>query len=343
MSETNTLPPSLSHPAVWHGEELFTRSDWSYTWTDADITELTDALKHSESAGSLEECTSQDFPLPTLTEKLAIIQHNLEHGCGACMIRGFPVDRFDEQQCRRIFWGIASHIGTPISQSAKGEKIFSVRDEGYKIGQPEARGPNTSKRLSFHTDRCDVIGFLCLKQAKSGGENQLVSSMALFNALRERHPDMLRTLMQPYYYLRHNVDTGNERPWCRQPIFSFREGHFAASFLRVLIERAYASADLPDMSEQERKALDTLEEVAADPGLHVTFRQDPGDMLLLNNWVTFHRRNEFVDHDDPELRRHLLRIWLAVPNSRPLDPLFADNYGSTEAGAVRGGMRAQMS
>ena len=42
---------------------------------------------------------------------------------------------------------------------------------------------------------------------------------------------------------------------------------------------------------------------------------------------------EFADHELPELRRHLLRIWLSVPNSRPLDPRFQDNYGATAAGA----------
>ena len=62
-------------------------------------------------------------------------------------------------------------------------------------------------------------------------------------------------------------------------------------------------------------------------------------MLFFNNFVTLHRRSEFTDSPDPELRRHLLRIWLSVPNSRPLDPLFAGNYGATAAGAVRGGMR----
>ena len=39
------------------------------------------------------------------------------------------------------------------------------------VRQVEVRvsdGPNTRKRLSFHTDRCDVIGFLCLRQARSG-------------------------------------------------------------------------------------------------------------------------------------------------------------------------------
>ena len=34
------------------------------------------------------------------------------------------------------------------------------------------------------------------------------------------------------------------------------------------------------------------------------------------------------------------RVWLSMPNSRPIDPMFAGNYGATEAGAIRGGMQA---
>jgi hypothetical protein len=86
--------------------------------------------------------------------------------------------------------------------------------------------------------------------------------------------------------------------------------------------------------------LDFLEQVAEEPKLHVRIRQRPGDILLLNNWVTFHRRTEFLDHSDPARKRHILRIWLSVPNSRPIDPLFRENYGATEAGAIRGGMRS---
>ena len=256
------------------------------------------------------------------------------------MIRGLDVSQYSEEECRLVFSGLMSLVGTPISQSATGETIFSVRDEGFELGDSQARGPNTAKRLSFHTDRCDVISFLTLKQAKSGGENQLVSSMALYNEILKRRPDLLEVLLQPYFYQRHNVDTGNEKPWTRQPIFSIYEGHFSCNFLRVLIERAYASDELPDMSPIQTEALDFLDAVAAEPELHVTFRQQPGDILLVNNWVLLHRRNEFEDFDDLTERRHLLRIWLSMPNSRPLHPDFAGNYGATEAGAIRGGMKA---
>jgi len=117
-------------------------------------------------------------------------------------------------------------------------------------------------------------------------------------------------------------------------------GHFASNLLRVLIERAYSGVGAAPMEPVQREALDFLEEVAAEPGMHFRFRQNPGDILFLNNWVTYHRRTEFTDQADPEKRRHLLRVWLSVPNSRPLHPDFAGNYGRTEAGAIRGGMRA---
>jgi hypothetical protein len=335
------MPEIIDTPAVWYGSELLERPDWNHPLTDVEIDELVEAADRMAGA-DLDEITPESLALPTLSQRLAKIRGSLETGCGAAMIRGLPAGRFSEQAAARIFWGIARHIGTPVSQSAAGDRIFHVRDEGYAAGDARARGPNTRNRLSFHTDRCDVIAFMCLRQAKSGGENDIVSSVALYNEVGRRRPDLLAELMRPYYYQRHNVDRGNQLPYCRQPIFSFCQGHFAGSFLRVLIERAHQSPDLPEMTDRQREALDFLEEVAELPELHVRFRQQPGDILLLNNWVTFHRRSEFEDYDQAERKRHILRIWLSVPNSRPLDPLFKDNYGATEAGAIRGGMRPKL-
>lgn len=329
---------------AWRGEELLARDDWLQTLSEEEVAQLERVIAQSTASGrDIESLTTDDLSLAgmSLSARLAKIQHNLEHGSGACLIKGLHVGGRSEDECWRLFWAIATQLGTPVSQSAAGERIFSVRDEGFKIGQPQARGPNTSKRLSFHTDRCDVIAFLCLQQAKSGGENQIVSSIAVYDQMRKQRPDLVEVMQQPFYYARHNVDAGNEQPWCRQPIFSFCDGHFACSYLRVLIDRAYAMDELPDMTDVQREALDMLQQIASQPDMHLTFRQEPGDLLLLNNWITLHRREEFTDYDEPELRRHILRIWLAMPNSRPIDPLFADNYGATAAGAVRGGMRAK--
>ena len=333
---------AIDSQAVWRGNELFQREDWEYTFSAEDLAELDKALRHVLATGQdIEQTSREDFPLPRLASRLSKLQDDLEHRSGAATLRGFPVDRYDEHEATRIFWGLTSHLGTAVPQTAQGARLFHVRDEGYAANDPKARGPSSRKRLSFHSDRGDVIAFLGLQQAKSGGDNLVVSAVSVFNEMLATRPDFVEVLMQPYYYQRHNVDTGNERPYYEQPIFSIYEGCFAAQLLRVLIERAYQMPEIPAMAVEQREALDYLEELAERPDLHVRFRQQPGEILLLNNLVTLHRRDEFVDWDEPERKRHLLRIWLSMPNSRPIDPAFVDHFGAVEAGALRGGIHPE--
>ncbi len=289
---------------------------------------------------SIADCDWQ-FESTDLGE-LGGVASRLEEGPGIVLLRGASdFTDLGEEEAKQRFLAMMSSVGSAVSQSAAGELVFSVRDAGFNDDDARARGPNTKKKLSFHTDRCDVIAFLCLQQAKAGGENQVVSSVAVYNEIRERRPDLLDVLMQPFFYKRHNVDTGNSRPFCQQPIFSFCEGHFACAFLRVLIDRAYSDERTEEMTAEQQDALDFLEEIAGEPGMQLRFTQQPGDILLLNNWITLHRRTAFEDWPEVEKRRHILRIWLSMPNSRPLDPLFEANYGSVEAGAIRGGMQAK--
>jgi alpha-ketoglutarate-dependent taurine dioxygenase len=296
----------LTHPSIWRGDELRTRPDWTASFNEAD------------------------------PERIRGI---LEDGSGAVLLRGFPVEAHDKDSAREAFREWCGTIGTLVSQNEKGDTVFDVSDAAFGQNDPRTRGPNTNRKLSFHTDRCDVIGFLCWKQARTGGENELVSSMHLYNEIARRRPDLLDVLKQSFLYKRHTVDLGNDASYCEQPIFSFQDGHFACSFLRVLIDRAHADPELPDLTPTQIEAMDFLEEIAGEEGQAFHFRQEPGDILLLNNWVTLHRRSAFEDFEAPEEKRCLFRTWLAMPNSRPLDPRFEANFGATGAGEVRGGFR----
>ncbi len=287
---------------------------------------------------ALEDITQTEFPLPNLAHKLQSIQGSLEHGSGSFLLRGWPTGRYSLEDNQRVFWGLSRYLGTPISQSARGETLFHVQDAGYATNDAKARGPNTRKALHFHCDRCDVIGFLCIRAAKVGGDSYLASSITVHNEILKRRPDLLEQLYRPWYYKTHNVDLANNDPWCRQPIFAIQEGHFVGYILRVLIDRAYELPELPEMTPLQREALDFLDSVCAEQDLNFKFRQEPGDMLFVNNFVNFHSRSEFEDHDDPESKRLLLRIWLSVPNSRPLPASFAGSFGHSGAGELRGGI-----
>lgn len=317
----------INSSGSWKGKEISGQPDWQIDLTENHIKEINELISGNGQKNS------------SITQLFADARETLENGPGVVLIRNCPVHDLNEGEAKKLFSILASLIGTLVSQSSEGELIFSVRDSGYKEDDPRSRGPNTRKKLSFHSDRCDVIGFLCLKQAMSGGENQIVSSIAIHNHLVENEPGLIKYLYEPFYYRRHNVDTGNELPYCRQPIFSVTEGKFACNLLRVLIDRAYAMPELPDMSEEQKRALDAIEETASLTEMHFNFRQRPGDILFLNNWTTLHRRSEFIDFPEPEKKRHILRAWISPPNNRPIDPLFEDNYGDHRAGKVRGGMR----
>lgn len=326
-------------PAAWRGPQLLNDPNWQHELSADEISQLKSALQAVNAKGlDMQQITAEDFPLGSLTDRLLAARRTLEDGCGSFFLRGWPVGDHGIEDNRRVFWGLSRHLGTPISQSAAGEHLFHVEDAGFGDGHVKARGPNTSKKLSFHCDRCDVIGFLCVRQAKEGGENCLVSSITVHNTLLEQRPDLLEELYQPWYYKTHNVDVSNPDPWCRQPIFAIEQGHFVGYVLRVLIDRAYQLPELPDMTPGQKEALDFLESTCADPTLHYRFRQRPGDFLFVNNFVNFHSRTEFVDHAEAERRRLLLRIWLAMPNSRPLPASFAGAFGATEAGVIRGGI-----
>jgi len=332
-------PPSEFAPAAaWRGRELFERDGWRHELGAPELSALQEFVEKT-SNHPFDAIDRSDATLTALDDLSARLSIELEQGAGAVLLRRLPLEGWDQSTIERAFWALSLRLGTPVSQSAEGQRLFHVRDAGYAPTDPRFRGPMSHKRLSFHTDRCDVIAFLCIRPAAQGGDTFVVSSAALRDELRRRDPAALEALSRPFPYLRHTVDHGNARKYCELPVFSDRDGHFAAHFLRVLIDRADRSEDAPSLSDAQRTALDTLEALAEDPELHVSFSLEPGDVLLLNNWTTLHRRSEFVDADDPEKKRHLLRIWLSMANSRPIDPCFADHFGATEAGALRGGMR----
>lgn len=323
---------------TWRGEELFAQPDWEFALGGAERQELAEAAR-AVADRPVEDLARADAELPQLGPRLARVSHDLEHGSGAALLRGLD-GLGDEGLLARAFWLLALHLGTPLPQTADGARLLHVRDEGFAPDDPRFRGPHSNRLLSFHTDRCDAIAFLCARPARAGGENHVLSSEALRDALRERHPRHAATLERDALpYLRHTIDPGNDRPYTLVPVFTEHAGHFAASLLRVLIDRADASPDAPDLTAEQRAALDALEEVAEDPALYASFRLEAGDVLLLNNWTTFHRRTAFEDEPDPARRRHLMRLWLATPNSRPLDPRYAEHFGATAAGARRGGLR----
>jgi len=107
---------------------------------------------------------------------------------------------------------------------------------------------------------------------------------------------------------------------------------------RGYIDSAQRFPDAPRLTDRMNAALDFMEAVSIRPEVSFDFDLMPGDIELVNNYCTFHSRTEFDDYDELEKKRHMLRAWLSVPNSRPLPPWYKERWGSVTPGEPRGGI-----
>lgn len=320
-------------PAAWTGDELVRDPSWRYALADDDIAEIDAALEAVETAGiAVMDITRENFPLPGLDEKLARVKSQLLDGRGIALIEGLPVARYDIEQAARVYWGLARRIGEQVSQNYKGHLLGHVYDiVGDDRGKSSSyRAYHSSSELGYHSDSCDVVTLLCLRQAKSGGGNRLASSVTIYNEMLKRRPDLVAELIKPWYRDRRNEIPPGKGPWFELPIFNFAEGYFSCSWQNYYIRSAQRFDELPRFTDAQLEALDMIDALADE--FCLDFTQQPGNLLFLHNHVALHARNEYEDFPEPERMRHLLRFWLAMPDGRPLPDAVLDRYAGLEPG-----------
>jgi hypothetical protein len=339
----------IAGPMVWQGEELAASTDWIHHLSASAVEEIDAALRATQARGlGWRDITKKDFPLPGVSAELAQVNRDLEWGRGLALLRGLPVARYSDDELRAIWWGLGCHLGTAVHQNAHGELIGLVRDEIRLYGdvvQPAVpkEGGVTSRAkarssgpLRWHTDRCDVVGLLCVRSARRGGTSRVVSVPAVSNAILARRPDLHALLCADYHRSRQGEEAGGEASTYAMPIFAMREGKFTTQYSRTFVEAAQRIPTIPRLTAAQDEALDLLATVCDELGYEMEL--EPGDVQLLNNHVIYHGRTAYEDAPEPGCDRLLMRLWLAPPNSRPLPEGFETLWGSIRGGAVRGGI-----
>jgi alpha-ketoglutarate-dependent taurine dioxygenase len=137
----------------------------------------------------------------------------------------------------------------------------------------------------------------------------VVSGFSVHNELLARYPDFLQILYQPWHMDRRGGLRSGEAPTVRYPVLSWDECGLTFRYLRYWIEAGHTKIEQP-LSDNQRRALDALDEVLNQPELRVEFALEPGDLYFINNRWILHNRTAFEDHTEPEQRRHLIRLWL---------------------------------
>jgi alpha-ketoglutarate-dependent taurine dioxygenase len=335
-----SAPEVAESPKSWMGSEMSAAPErWTRVWTEEQIDDLTRLV---EGVGDDEMTDLNPAPLstPSLRALVDAIRDDLIHQHGFVLLKGFPFQELDRRTTAAIFLMLGRLIGTLRSQNSAGHLLGHVKDVGSDLADPGTRIYQTNERQSFHTDSTDVVGLLCIRPALSGGQSLIASAETAYRIVHQRHPDLALKLFDPIATDRRNEQPEFEKPWFEIPVLSWFDDRLTVLYQRTYIESARRFSDAPSPDMGQIKALDVFDQVLNEPDVHLAMDLEPGDIQFVYNHSVLHDRMKFMDHSDPELRRHLLRLWLSLPGDRQLPPAFAQRYGSLVVGD-RGGITAE--
>jgi len=339
--EDNMCPDApIINPGSWVGRDMSKSDNWLTTWSPQAVAEISAATKTAKKFAP--HFDKNEFHIPSTEFEIKSILDDLENGKGFSIIRGLSLSEMEPADCEALFWGLINHLGHPVSQNSKGECLGHVKDLGLDANNNKVRNYQTSAELFFHNDACDVLALMCLQPAKTGGHSRLASIPDLFNAMFKQDESLTRELFKPYTFDRRGEPgwpDEDQKPYYLLPIFNYYAGYLTTRLTpRSYIHSAQRFKGAPRLSKRMQMALDLMEEIVVRSEISFNFEMKEGDIQLVNNYCVFHSRTEYEDFQEPTQKRHLLRAWLSVSNSRILPPWFKSRWRSVVQGEIRGGI-----
>ena len=319
------LTTVLDDPAAWRGDRMAARSDWVLALEDTMVDELESAVAAiTDRRIDLFESARDDFPLARMRALFRTVLDALEGGRGFVLLKGLPVERWSEGETRIAIWGLGTHLGRPVGQDLAGSLLHDVRDIGRPFGSDDSiRYFQTRHAIRLHTDGGDIFVLGCVRQGAQGGKTLVVSAVEVFNELVRRRPDLAVVLQEDFW-----MDARGQRPdgaRCQVlPVYTFHAGHLSVLLKAEYIYSAQRFDEVPRLAPAQVEALELFHRITEEPGMALELELGPGEVLLASNHTIVHGRTAFEDPPEPHEPRHLMRLWLTIPNGRPLPPHYAD-------------------
>lgn len=310
---------------AWMGRDFLGNDDWVFRLEAKDLREIKFALDQAIKKGlPFHQVSEKEFPLPGLRNAFGNLVNEVGNGRGFVVIKGIPVESYNENEIKYISLGLCSYFGKLIPQSIQGDWINHVIDLSDQKEAPKPELDHIIKRkqlrtnhrggeLDFHTDTTDVFALFCLRSAKAGGTSRLVSTATLHNLIGKNNPKYLKALYDGYFYMSRpddNVKSASKVSAKRVPVFKRVGSKVDGYYISQVVQRAVDHGGV-HYTAIENDAREELQRVANRPGIAHEFDLEPGDLLVANNRAVFHARYDYEDHPEVDRRRHLFRLWMA--------------------------------
>lgn len=275
----------------------------------AALRELLERTRHLD----LESVRRADFDHPIVNDFMAAVRRDIMDGRGAAILSGIELAQFTEDEFKRICWGLGAHLGIAAAQSYRRDRLGYVQKEE---NNPTARGYLMDVELRSHTDFHEILCLACVRRAASGGESGLASSLAVHNAMLDSHPQLLAALYEGF---RQEWAGGQPISSETIPVFCRVDGKVSCYYHPLALFNAAKALDV-ELPAELVEGIRTFSAYADSPELRADFMLQPGEILFWHNFLLLHSRRAFQNSESD--RRLLLRLWLNVPQGRPMHPAF---------------------
>ena len=311
----------LEERCEWTAATVGDESTWTVRFTDAELAELDDSLRHAlAKSDDVLELTKEDFPLPTLATRLAEIEDELINGRGFVRLRGIDRSAYTQTEMELLYWGIGTHLGLPWAQNRHGHVLGDVTDQHRAPGDQTVRGNEIGgAALPFHCDGSDLVGLLCLANGIKGGLSAVANAVLIHNALVRERPDLAEVLYGEFPYDYRGEQPEGGRPYYSVPVFTEFSGRLFVRCIPPYIWASQRHEGVPRLTPLQQEALRAVVTMADDPRHHVLMELLPGDIQFINNYHVLHGRTAYEDDRAQGQIRHLKRLWLetTVLTERP--------------------------
>ncbi len=311
----------IRSPLAWEARDL-DEADWLYPLDAACVAEIEGFVEHLRRHPlPTIALDPDDFEMPGCRRTMARVRDGLASGCGFAQLDRVPMAALTKDEAKAVYWLLSSVLCRPVAQNLVGALIYDVHDTGKKaLPGSGVRPDKTNIDLTFHNDNSyndplpDFVGLLCLRPAKKGGLSRVMSFETAHNALLERHGESLARLYRPFHFDRQREHFPDDPLTYAAPVFE-NKGGLSARLGIHQVRSGYAMRG-EGMDDETARAISALEDVFSDPRLQFQFMMEAGQIQYVNNKAIGHSRTEFEDFDEPEARRHLVRIWMREKGDR---------------------------
>ena len=247
-------------------------------------------------------------------EIVTLKQEKLLAGYGFFIINGSCLNSFSKAEQKLIYVLICNIIGDLIIQNIEDQKLVEIKDKRKSL-KTGGRYHQTRDGGSYHTDSPqwqnipDYIGLFCVNPAKSGGTSKFSSVYTIHNKLLNEKKDSIKILYNKFHFDKRGEFKKNESPTTFESIFQYKDGKLSFRYLRDYIENGHKIQNNP-LSAMQINMLDSLDKILHDEDISISYDLKSGDIVFSNNHRIVHGRTGFEDHDDENMKRCLIRVWI---------------------------------